>query len=84
MVYTRNSAGQTVYYINGTQVSTALAATGLFAADGSYADFLEARDERLRSDTVYRFRAYVPPQEGYPYLPGYSPIQRKRVEGGRR
>ena len=27
---------------------------GLFAADGSYADFLEARDERLRSDTVYR------------------------------
>src|SRR5688572_28706360 len=27
---------------------------GLFAAAGSYADFLEARDERLRSDAVYR------------------------------
>ncbi len=27
---------------------------GLFAVDGSYADFLEARDERLRNDAVYR------------------------------
>jgi ATP-binding cassette subfamily F protein uup len=27
---------------------------GLFAVDGAYAEFLEARDERLRSDEVYR------------------------------
>jgi ABC transport system ATP-binding/permease protein len=27
---------------------------GLFAVDGSYADFLEARDERLRNDAGYR------------------------------
>ena len=27
---------------------------GLFVVDGSYADFLEARDERLRRDEVYR------------------------------
>jgi len=27
---------------------------GLFAVDGSYADFLEARDERLRNDATYR------------------------------
>ena len=27
---------------------------GLFAADGSYAEFLEARDERLRRDEAYR------------------------------
>ncbi|HEV8628848.1 MAG TPA: ABC-F family ATP-binding cassette domain-containing protein [Thermoanaerobaculia bacterium] len=31
-----------------------LSGGGLFAVDGSYADFLEARDERLRNDAVYR------------------------------
>jgi len=33
-----------------------------------------------REPTIYRFRAYVPRQEGYPYLPGYSGVERKRAK----
>lgn len=36
-----------------------------------------------RSRTIYRFRAYVPAQEGYPYQPGYSEVSRKKVKPGR-
>ena len=36
-----------------------------------------------REPTVYRFRAYVPRQEGYPYRPGHSDVARKRATPGR-
>jgi hypothetical protein len=41
------------------------------------------RLRRTAEDTRYRFRAYVPPQAGYPYLPGYSRENGMRVAGGR-
>ena len=41
------------------------------------------RLRRTAEDTRYRFRAYVPPQAGYPYLPGYSRENGMRVSGGR-
>ena len=53
-------------------------------ADGECRFVARYRLRATHRRRVYRFRAYVPAQEGYPYLPGHSGVERKRVEPGRR
>jgi len=55
----------------------------VFRTDRTDAECRFSARYRLRSTrnrTVYRFRAHVPAQPGYPYLTGYSEVERKQVK----
>ena len=52
-------------------------------ADGACRFSARYRLRATHRRTVYRFRAHVPEQRGYPYLPGDSDVEPKRVKPDR-